>query len=217
MKTEKYTFEEFLNVIAMLRAPGGCPWDRAQTHQSIKSSVIEEAYELAEAIDSGNPEKIADESGDLLLQVVLHAQIAADAGEYDMSDVADLICRKMIHRHPHVFGSEESETGGAEDWDEIKRKDRQQQTVTDELKAVSKALPALMRAVKIQKKAVKAGYLFQTESVPETTEMELGRQLFSIASKCREEKIDPETALSKYLQKFIEEFEKYETEKEQSK
>ena len=104
LKNGKYTFDELVEIIEKLRSPNGCPWDREQTHESIRNSMIEEAYELVEAIDGGKGEKIADESGDVLLQVVLHAQIGKDNGEYDINDVTDMISRKMIHRHPHVFG-----------------------------------------------------------------------------------------------------------------
>ena len=104
---DKYSFDDLVEIVSLLRAPGGCPWDREQTHQSIKKNLIEEGYELIEAIDGGNPEKIADESGDLLLQVVFHAIIGKDSGEYEINDVTDAICRKLIHRHPHVFGEVE--------------------------------------------------------------------------------------------------------------
>lgn len=125
-------------------------------------------------LTAGAPSKIADESGDLLLQVVFHAQIGADAGAYDITDVCDAICRKMIHRHPHVFGAEEAETGGATGWDAIKRADRQQETVTAELRGVSPYLPALMRAEKIQKKAAKAGYPLRLPELRNWTSWTLG-------------------------------------------
>ena len=159
-KTEKYNFDDLVEIVSLLRAPGGCPWDREQTHESIKRNLVEESYELIEAIDGGKPEKIADESGDLLLQVVFHAVIGSDNGEYDVSDVTDAICRKLIHRHPHVFG-DVSVSGSGEvlkNWDAIKRDDRNQKSIAEELRGVSKYLPQLMRAEKIQKKAEKAGY-----------------------------------------------------------
>ena len=156
LKKGKYTFDELVDIIAALRAPGGCPWDREQTHKSIRKSVIEEAYEMVEAIDGGKPEKIADESGDVLLQVVLHAQIAKDSGEYDINDVTDAISRKMIHRHPHVFGEVNVKTSDEvrDRWDAIKRADRKQSSISDELRGVSAYIPSLMRAQKICKKAV---------------------------------------------------------------
>ena len=153
-KSGKYTFDELVGIIAKLRAPDGCPWDREQTHESIRKNLIEEAYELVEAIDGKNPEKIADESGDVLLQVMLHAQIGKDNGEYDITDVIDILCRKMIHRHPHVFGevSVENSDEVLKNWDAIKRGDRDQKSTTEELRGVSTYIPTLMRAQKIYKK-----------------------------------------------------------------
>ena len=144
----KYTFDDLVKIIEILRAPGGCPWDREQTHESIRKNVVEEAYEMVEAIDSRNEDKIADESGDVLLQVVLHAQIAKDDGNYDINDVTDIISRKMIHRHPHVFGSTSVKNSDEvlQKWDAIKRSDRSQTSVSDDLKGVSKYIPTLMRA-----------------------------------------------------------------------
>lgn len=212
---EKYTFGELVDIIAALRAPDGCPWDREQTHESIRKSVIEEAYELVEAIDCKNPSKIADESGDVLLQVVLHAQIAKDNGEYDINDVTDAISRKMIHRHPHVFG--DASVKDSEDvlnkWDAIKRADRSQSSIADELRGVSAYIPTLMRAQKIRKKANKAGFNHTAAEVSAETEDEFGRLLFDIAAAAGERGIDPEVALSGYINKFISDFEKFEQNK----
>lgn len=212
LKKGKYTFDELVDIIAALRAPGGCPWDREQTHKSIRKSVIEEAYEMVEAIDGGKPEKIADESGDVLLQVVLHAQIAKDSGEYDINDVTDAISRKMIHRHPHVFGEVNVKTSDEvrDRWDAIKRADRKQSSISDELRGVSAYIPSLMRAQKICKKAKKAGYEHKPKSTGFKTEEELGRLLFDIAAAAGDMGIDPEVALSGYINKFISDFEKFE-------
>lgn len=212
LKKGKYTFDELVDIIAALRAPGGCPWDREQTHKSIRKSVIEEAYEMVEAIDGGKPEKIADESGDVLLQVVLHAQIAKDSGEYDINDVTDAISRKMIHRHPHVFGEVNVKTSDEvrDRWDAIKRADRKQSSISDELRGVSAYIPSLMRAQKICKKAKKAGYEHKSQSTEFKTEEELGRLLFDIAAAAGDMGIDPEVALSGYINKFISDFEKFE-------
>ena len=218
MKQEKYTFEDLMEIMRRLRAPGGCSWDREQTHESIKKHVVEEAYELVEAIDRGTPDKIADESGDLLLQVVFHAQIGAEAGAYDISDVCDAICRKMIHRHPHVFGAEEAETGGDTGWDAIKRADRQQGTVTEELRGVSSYLPALMRAEKIQKKAEKAGYPLPAGGMDiKMDEMGFGERLFTLVGQCRATSVDPELALNRYLRQFMADFQRFEQQKEKEK
>ena len=214
LKNGKYTFNELVDIIAALRAPNGCPWDREQTHESIRKSVIEEAYEMVEAIDGGKPEKIADESGDVLLQVVLHAQIAKDNGEYDINDVTDAISRKMIHRHPHVFGEVNVKTSDEvrDRWDAIKRADRRQSSIADELRGVSTYIPSLMRAQKIRKKAKKAGYNHTPRETDCKTEQEFGALLFDIAAAAGEMGIDPEVALAGYINKFIGDFEKFENE-----
>lgn len=211
----KYTFEDLVNIIEILRAPGGCPWDREQTHESIRKNAVEEAYEMVEAIDKKLPEKIADESGDVLLQVVLHAQIAKDNGEYDINDVTDIISRKMIHRHPHVFsdGSAKTSNEVLNKWDAIKRADRNQTSVTEDLKGVSKYIPTLMRAQKIRKKASKAGYTYTPVDYTAKTEEEFGKLLFDISAAAGDLGIDPEVALSGYINKFIDDFKAFEESK----
>lgn len=214
LKNGKYTFDDLVDIVAKLRAPDGCPWDREQTHDSIRKNMIEEAYELVEAIDGGKPEKVADESGDVLLQVVLHAQIAKDGGEYEIDDVTDAICRKLIHRHPHVFGEVEVKNSAEvmNNWDAIKRADREQSSITEELRGVSGYLPSLMRAQKILKKAKKAGYSPKPAECTEhaKTEEEVGKLLLEIAAACNENGVDAEVALSGCINKFIYEFEKFE-------
>ncbi len=214
-KDGKYAFDELVDIIAKLRAPDGCPWDREQTHESIRKNLIEEAYELVEAIDSKNPEKIADESGDVLLQVMLHAQIGKDNDEYDINDVIDILCRKMIHRHPHVFGevSVENSDEVLKNWDAIKRGDRDQKSTTEELRGVSTYIPTLMRAQKIYKKAKKAGFDYSADEAAVQTEEQIGKLLFDISVQCGKADIDPEVALSGYINKFIEDFEKFEESK----
>ncbi len=212
LKKDKYTFDDLVEIIEKLRSPEGCPWDREQTHQSIRANMIEEAYELVEAIENENPEKIADESGDVLLQVMLHAQIGKDDGEYDINDVTDMISRKMIQRHPHVFGdvSVENSEEVLKNWDAIKREDREQKSITDELKGVSAYVPTLMRAKKIAKKAKKAGYDYKGQAISAKTEEEFGKLLFDIAVLAGANGIDPEVALSKQINNFIEDFERFE-------
>lgn len=226
---KKYTFEDLLGIIEKLRGEGGCPWDREQTHKSIRENLIEEGYELIEAIDENSFEKMADESGDLLLQVVFHAQIAKENGEYDINDVTDAICKKLIHRHPHVFGNVKAETSEEvlTNWNQIKRDDRGQQTIAQEMEGVSKYLPALMRAEKIQKKAGKNGYVFNEPLVAadniagmikvlagstdkEAAEKYIGKMLFDLVSVARTLEVCPETALSRHLESFIQEFSKFE-------
>ncbi len=215
-KDTKYNFDDLVEIVEILRAPGGCPWDREQTHESIKRNLVEEGYELIEAIDGGKPEKIADESGDLLLQVVFHAVIGKDNNEYDINDVTDAICRKLIHRHPHVFGDVEVSGSGEvlKNWDAIKRADRGQQMIADELRGVSKYLPSLMRAEKIQKKAEKAGYTDpHTIGNAEAEAEQCGQILFATVQMCRRSGVDPELALASYTEKFIKDFEEFEKQK----
>lgn len=226
---EKYNFNDLLDIVKKLRGEGGCPWDIEQTHQSIKKNLIEEGYELIEAIDSENFEKIADESGDVLLQVVFHAQIGAENGEYYIDDVTDAICRKLIHRHPHVFGDADLKDSEAvlNTWNQIKRDDRGQKTVADDMDGVSKYLPALMRADKIQSKAGKSGYVFNEPAVSAdsifdmisvisgcsdtaSAEKYIGKMLFELVSVSRAMGVDPEIALGKHLDSFIKEFSRYE-------
>ena len=225
---KKYTFEDLLNIVEKLRSPGGCPWDMEQTHESIKHNVIEEGYELIEAIDEHSPDKMADESGDVLLQVVFHAQMAKEAGEYTISDCINKVCEKLIHRHPHVFGDEKLSTSEEvlEKWNEIKREDRGQNTIKKELEGVSKGLPALMRAEKVQKKAVKSGFVFQSPAMmadnissmlkildgtadTDIAEKYIGKMLFELVSAAKKKGVDPELALTKYTNSFIEDSDKH--------
>ena len=205
---EKYTFKDLLSIMETLRGENGCPWDRAQTHQSIKKHTVEESYELAEAIDNGDPKKIADESGDLLLQVVFHAAIAKDLGEYTIDDVTDAICRKMMHRHPHIF-----EGKAAADWDEIKRRDRAQKTVTEELRGISSYLPSLMRVEKALGKLKKAGFTDNQET-PKDPELAYGQKLYHLVQEAKDKGICLELALNRYLSHVIDRFQQFEEKKE---
>ena len=156
---DRYDYGDLLEIIRILRSPEGCPWDQVQTHASIRRGLLEEAYEAVEAIDEGSPEHLKEELGDVLLQVVFHALMEQEAGRFDLDAVADGICKKLIFRHPHVFG-EVSVSGTGEvlsNWEELKRKEKGQATNTDALEAVARSLPALWRAEKVQKKAKKAG------------------------------------------------------------
>lgn len=193
MKETPYTFEDFLAIVRRLVSPDGCPWDREQTHHSLRKFAIEEAYELADAMDSGNPKKIADESGDLLLQVVLNACLGEKNGTYGIDDVTDAISRKMIRRHPSVFG-----LPGSDDWDAIKREERNMHSLAEELADIPVSLPALLRAEKVQKKLTKAG---QTAPVPpeDDAELCLGKQLFDWVKDGAADGICPELALHRYL------------------
>ena len=225
---EKYTFPDLVEIVAILRAPGGCPWDREQTHASIKRSLIEETYEVIEAINKDDKTLLCEELGDVLLQVALHAEMEREAGVFDIAAVCDGICKKLIERHPHVFG--ETVVSGAQEvldnWDTIKRKSKHQNTQGEAMQKVPLELPALMRAEKIQKKAKKAGFdwdeidgaydaldseiaeLKAAEAAGDSAavEEELGDVLFSVVNVARFLKVDPEQALTNASNKFLERY-----------
>ena len=225
-RKESYDVEDLRQIVRLLRGPGGCPWDGEQTHESIRRNFIEEAYEVAEAIDEGSPAHLREELGDVLLQVLFHASIEEDAGRFDLDDVADGICKKLIFRHPHVFGNEHAETVGQvlTSWEELKRKEKGQSTYTDTLNAVAKSLPGLWRAEKLQSKAEKAGFEWPdadaamdklSEEFEElrtavkensNVEEELGDLLFAAVKIARFHGIDPEAALAGTCEKFIRRF-----------
>ena len=227
---DSYNVKDLEEIVRILRAPGGCPWDAEQTHQSIRRNFLEEAYEAVEAIDEGSPEHLEEELGDVLLQVVMHARMEQEAGRFDLDGVADGICKKLIYRHPHVFGDVAvSGTGEVlSNWEALKRKEKGQATNTDALEAVARALPALWRAEKVQKKARKAGFDWPDVSgaldklseeleelktaAAEGTNVaeELGDLLFSAVNAARFLKVDPEDALNGATDKFIGRFRKVE-------
>ena len=155
-----YNCQDLREIGRILRHPGGCSWDMEQTHQSIRRNFLEEAYEVAEAIDQGSTEHLKEELGDVLLQVVFHADIEDDAGRFNLDDVADGVCRKLIYRHPHVFGdvTVHSTEDILSNWEELKKKEKGQATQADAVDAVARSLPALWRAEKIKRKAAKAGF-----------------------------------------------------------
>ena len=144
----RYGYEDLLEIIRLLRSPEGCPWDRVQTHQSIRRGMLEEAYEAAEAIDTDNAALLKEELGDVLMQVVFHAGIEADAGRFDMDDVCDGVVKKLLYRHPHVFGDGQAETADTvpASWEQLKRQEKGQKTTADALDAVARSLPGLWRA-----------------------------------------------------------------------
>ena len=227
---DSYGVKDLEEIVRILRAPGGCPWDAEQTHQSIRRNFLEEAYEAVEAIDEGSPEHLEEELGDVLLQVVMHTRMEQEAGRFDLDGVADGICKKLIYRHPHVFGDVAvSGTGEVlSNWEALKRKEKGQATNTDALEAVARALPALWRAEKVQKKARKAGFDWPdvsgaldklSEELEElktaaaegtNVEEELGDLLFSAVNAARFLKVDPEDALNGATDKFIGRFRKVE-------
>lgn len=158
LKKEKYSSEDLIEIMEILRGEDGCPWDREQTHESIRKNFIEETYEVVEAIDNRDRELLCEELGDVLLQVVFHARIAEEDGEFTFDDVVDGICKKLIERHPHIFADVNVENVGdvLKNWDQIKQEKKKQKTVCETMDSVSRALPSLMRAEKLIGKAEKA-------------------------------------------------------------
>lgn len=227
---DSYDVNDLVEIVRILRSPGGCPWDAEQTHESIRRDFLEETYEVAEAIDEGSTEHLKEELGDVLLQVALHTRMEEEQGNFNLNDVADGVCKKLIYRHPHVFG-DVSVSGTGEvltNWDALKRKEKHQATHTDALNSVARSLPALWRAEKVQKKAKKAGFDWPdvsgaldklSEELTEfkaavaensNVEEELGDLLFSAVNAARFVKVDPETALQKATEKFIARFRRVE-------
>ena len=233
-------FSELVRVMARLRDPeNGCPWDLKQTHQTLRRYVLEEAYEVAEAIDSGDPEKLCEELGDLLLQVVFHAQLASEEGVFDVEEVCAVIVEKLIRRHPHIFGT--VKVNGADEvltnWEAIKATEKGNAHRKSRLDGISKALPALMTALEVSKRAVKAGFEWPDiqgvfdKAVEEfgelrheienggTTERiasELGDVLFTLVNVGRQIGVDAEDALRRQLTRFENRFRYMETQAEQA-
>ena len=225
-----YNVDDLKRIVAILRAPGGCQWDGEQTHQSIRRNFLEEAYEVAEAIDEGSVEHLQEELGDVLLQVVFHASIEEDAGHFDLNDVADGISRKLIYRHPHVFGdvSVSSTDEILTNWEELKKAEKGQASQADAVDAVARSLPALWRAEKVQKKAAKVGFDWPDvngalskmgEELDEVRAAingsgdvaeELGDLLFAVVNAARFLSVDPEMALHAASDKFAARFRKVE-------
>lgn len=224
-------FAAFVDTIAALRALGGCPWDREQTHESIARNMIEEAYEAVDAIEQHDAAHLREELGDVLLQVVLQSQIAADAGEFTVADVCHDVNEKMIRRHPHVFGEEAAASADEvlSIWDNVKlaeksASDAQEEAPKGLLDAVPVSFPALLQAYKISRKAVAVGFEWETveevwakveeeiaefkqacqNGTAEEKELEFGDVLFSLVNVARKEGIDAETALRASCRKFRE-------------
>jgi tetrapyrrole methylase family protein/MazG family protein len=161
---DNYNIDDLIEIVRLLRGEGGCPWDREQTHKSLKSDFIEEVCEAIEAIDLEDTELLKEELGDVLLQVVFHCSIESDTGSFVFDDICDGVCKKLIVRHPHVFGDTivNSTDDVLKNWDSIKMETKGQETYTDTLNSVAKSLPALMRAQKVGKRAMRAGMDFKS-------------------------------------------------------
>lgn len=229
---EHYNINDLREIMAILRCPEGCPWDREQNHLSIRNDFIEEVYEAIEAIDLEDTELLREELGDVLLQVVFHCRIEEEKNSFDFDDICDELCKKLIVRHPHVFGEVEVSDSNEvlKNWDSIKKETKGQESYTDTLTSVAKSLPSLMRAQKVGKRAMRAGMDF--ECVEDTLDCvksevneletaiesgnkddiyeEFGDLLFSCVNTARHLGIDAEEALTKATEKFIERFRKTE-------
>lgn len=226
---DRFDIWDLAAIMQILRGPAGCPWDREQTHASLRPYLLEEAYEAVDAIDHEAPDKIADELGDVLLQIVFHAEIARQQGDFTLADITTAICRKMISRHAHIFGDVHCDTPEQvlSSWDAIKRRERGQQTTAETMRDVGGYLPALMRADKVQRKAARVGFDWQRpqealEKVREETRelmeeleacgagrvaQEGGDLLFAAVNVLRLAGVDPELALTDATEKFIRRFE----------
>lgn len=223
-----YSIDDLITIVKLLRSEDGCPWDREQTHSSIRNDFLEETCEAIEAIDLGDSELLREELGDVLLQVVFHCRIEEENSSFSFDDVCDEICKKLIVRHPHVFGSVTADNTEQvlKNWDAIKMKTKGQETYTDTLKSVAATLPALMRAQKVGKRAMRAGMDFScaedaidcinaekaeldkavADGCRANIEEEIGDLLFSCVNAARHLGVDAELALKASTDKFIRRF-----------
>jgi tetrapyrrole methylase family protein/MazG family protein len=229
-KKDRYTWEELREIIARLRAPGGCPWDREQTHSSLKGCMIEEAYEAVEGIrileERGDPSNLKEELGDVLMQVFLHSQIAEEEQLFSLEDVVDGISRKMIYRHPHVFGSVEADSPEKvlRNWEELKKKEKGHLSPEEDIAAVPASLPALIRTSKVLKKLDRYYGVFQNEQDsraeaaealenlmqsedPREIRSEAGKLLLQICNILRLKQVSGEEALTDALEKLLKMYE----------
>lgn len=218
---------DLIRVMARLRGPGGCPWDREQTHRSLARHLLEETHEVLEAIDADDRERLREELGDVLLQVAFHAQMAADDGAWDVDDVAEGIVRKLIRRHPHVFG--DVEVAGADEvlvnWERIKAQEKGERPVEDD---IPETLPALARAAKVQRRAAGWGFGWRTlegalealrqevaelerQAGPDDAEEEIGDVLFATVAVARRLGVDAESALRRTIRGFAGRYERFMT------
>lgn len=225
---ENYDLRDFVALVSYLRSPNGCPWDQVQTHESIRRNFLEETYEACEAIDAGDLVHMREELGDVLMQVLFHTDIEREAGHFDIDDVADAACKKLVYRHPHVFRRDEPD---APDWDTMKQRERAQTTTAEAMDSVARSLPALWRCDKIQSKAAKTGFEWPdvhaaldkvdeearelraavTSGDTEAIGDELGDLLFAAVKVARFAGIDPEQAAHAACEKFIRRFAAMET------
>ncbi len=229
---DRYDMEDLAEIMRFLRSPEGCSWDRAQTHSSIRENVIEEAYEVADAIDKGDSQALCEELGDLLLQTIFHAQISEEEGLFNIDDVADGICKKLIRRHPHIFGDIKlsSKEEIFDTWERVKAQEKGHTTFSQEAQAVPANFPALMRSQKVRKRIAKSGFDYPDVHLAienmedEVAELkaavakkdsenifeELGDVLFSTVNVARFLDMDAELALTRSCEKFMDRFKRLE-------
>lgn len=220
---EKYGLADFIRLVDVLRGEGGCPWDREQTHESLRRGMLEEAYETVGAIDEGDPIHLREELGDVLLQVIFHASLARDEGSFDLEEIADAECKKLIYRHPHVFGTASADSSDEvlRNWDILKEREKDQRSLSEVMAGVTSALPALWRAEKLHKKRAKAGKTlpdvrsafarlhgqldaWESSIGSERAGEALGEFLFAAADAARLAALDPETELHAACERAIE-------------
>lgn len=231
--TARYDFYDLADILARLRAPGGCPWDREQTHESLKDCLLEETYEVHEAIDNADMDSLCDELGDVLLQVVFHAQIGREHTEFDVDDVTDAVSRKMIRRHPHIFGGKEGISTAqdvADVWDEIKKQEKSQKSDADVMREVCQTLPSVLLGMKVLGKAAKAGFAWENaaqawgklseeldelqmeiQDGSERIQEELGDAILALVNVGRYFHVNPETAVRGAVWRFIRRFDMMES------
>lgn len=227
---EKYNVDDLVEIVKILRSPEGCPWDKVQTHESIRKDFIEEVYEAVEAIDEKDAEHLREELGDVLLQVVFHSVLETEKDSFTFEDVTDEVCKKMIIRHPHVFGDVDADTTDQvlKNWDSIKMQTKSQKTAAEAMDSVSKTLPSLMRAEKLQKKAKRGGVFPEnkeeafddiearleavrnTADDDELSRKRLGELLFSVVNLSGFYNTDCEQSLYNACDEFIGQFKAYE-------
>ncbi|NLU10811.1 MAG: nucleoside triphosphate pyrophosphohydrolase [Tepidanaerobacter acetatoxydans] len=230
----KRTLDDLVDIMAKLRGNPGCPWDKSQTHETLKPFLIEEAYEVIDAIDRNNKDDLIEELGDLLLQIVFHSRLAQERGDFDIGDVINGVCNKMVRRHPHIFGdiTVEGTEEVLKNWEEIKREEKDMKTEAQSMMNLPKTLPALMKAFKVQEKAARVGFDWDDvkgafdkvyEELEELKEVyntgnsdkireEMGDLIFACVNVARFLEVEPELAVNDAVKKFIRRFDFVETE-----
>lgn len=201
---ENYSFEDLCAIMAYLRSDEGCPWDRVQTHRSIRNNLIEECYEAVEGIDKEDDRLLKEELGDVLLQVVFHARIAGEENRFDINGVIDGVCKKLVSRHPHIFGNAPLGAGehALDRWEEMKKKEKNTAMLSEDLDRVSRTLPSLIRTQKLLKKAEKAGYYSYPEKL--LSKEELMEQYLEICALANRAGVSLEEEAYKENEQFIE-------------